>query len=325
MPLLRTLICGLLPGAFLLLSGCYGRQGIRETANPDETGEQARTVQAEMADMQVRMEELERLLKTHDADQSSLRATFQMQLGEINEQLRALSVQMQELMDLLALTEGGVAGSYDSPYDESPSRGSSTEWEVPRRELEAPTDHQGESEGSVPGAAADQQGRTGEPARTPATGPEGRTVDQAGAAGPAASKATDSPAVPEETGTRDAKPLYDAAYRDLTQGNYQLALMEFREYLQRFPDTDLADNSQYWMGEVFYAQSQYDQAIEEFLKVVDRYPDADKVPAAYLKTAYSFERLGDMPTARRYLRLIMDRYPDSEESRLARRRLAESR
>ncbi|MBD3336747.1 MAG: tol-pal system protein YbgF, partial [Candidatus Eisenbacteria bacterium] len=126
-----------------------------------------------------------------------------------------------------------------------------------------------------------------------------------------------------ETVPADARQLYNAAYRDVTEGNYQLALMELREFLDRFGETPLADNAQYWIGEIYYAQQQYPQAVEEFLKVVNDYPEADKVPAAYLKTAFSFRAQDDLPTARRYLQFLIDRYPDTGEADLAREALRE--
>jgi tol-pal system protein YbgF len=321
----------LLPAALLLLCGCYGKHLVREPLNVNETKEDVEALRSEMTEVQTRMDALEQLLQSHDADQSSLRATFQMQLEEIQEQLRSLTIQNQEMMNLLAM--GSVEGSPEASYEDYSPEPSvprdPPEWEVPKREFEVSEDVTGgqESPQEIPQESF-QESPPDSPAESPPNSEE-QSPQSAESREPEETTPT-TPAVPTPPPAagaelRDARPLYDAAYLNLTQGNYQLSLMEFREYLQRFPDTNLTDNAQYWIGEVYYAQSQYDQAVEEFLKVVDQYPEADKVPAAYLKTAYSFRRLGDVPTARRYLRLIMDRYPDSEESRLARQKLAEFR
>ncbi len=121
----------------------------------------------------------------------------------------------------------------------------------------------------------------------------------------------------------DGKRLYDIAYRDLMQENYQLALINFRAYLDRYPGTRLADNAQYWLGEVYYAQGQYNVAVEEFRKVIEDYPGQDKVPSAYYKLALCFQLLDDVPTARRYLEYILETFPDSREAQLAEERLTE--
>jgi TolA-binding protein len=36
--------------------------------------------------------------------------------------------------------------------------------------------------------------------------------------------------------------------------NDALALSEFRQYVGTYPDSELADNAEYWIGEILYAQ-----------------------------------------------------------------------
>jgi tol-pal system protein YbgF len=124
---------------------------------------------------------------------------------------------------------------------------------------------------------------------------------------------------PSEEGTQ----LYQAAYQELMEDNYQLALSDLRVFLERFPRTRLSDNAQYWIGEVYYEQKQFSVAVDEFRRVIDEYPDQDKVPAAYYKLALSFRALRDPATARRYLDLLTTRYPDSREAQLAKERRSE--
>ncbi len=146
--------------------------------------------------------------------------------------------------------------------------------------------------------------------------PAGTSVPGAdGAAG------VDDPASGGEISESDAKRLYDQAYKDLTRGNYSLALLGFREYLRRSPASDLADNAQYWTGECYYAQRDYDPAIQEFLKVQKDYPQGDKVPAALLKTGFSFLQMEDRASARRYLNQVVEQFPNSEEAVSARNKL----
>lgn len=113
------------------------------------------------------------------------------------------------------------------------------------------------------------------------------------------------------------RSLYDAAYQDLTRGNHGLAIMGFQEVLAKFPDSELADNAQYWIGESYYAQKDYKQAMKEFAKAVDTYPKGDKVPAAMLKAAMCQQQLGDKKGAKQTLQKLISNYPNSEEARLA--------
>ena len=118
-----------------------------------------------------------------------------------------------------------------------------------------------------------------------------------------------------------AKAIYDNAYLDLSRGNYSLALIGFRDYLGKSPDSELADNAQYWIGECAYAQRDFRSAVDEFSKVEASYPKGDKVPAAKLKIAYSRLQLEDRAGARNELRDLINRFPNSEEASQARSKL----
>lgn len=119
-----------------------------------------------------------------------------------------------------------------------------------------------------------------------------------------------------------AKAIYDNAYLDLNRGNYSLALLGFRDYLNKSPDSELADNAQYWIGECHYAQRDFMRAIEELSRVEQAYPLGDKVPAALLKIAYSYLQLEDREAAKSTLRDLINRYPTLEEADQARTKLS---
>lgn len=121
----------------------------------------------------------------------------------------------------------------------------------------------------------------------------------------------------------DPKALYEAAYNDYLRGNYETALQAFQEYLATFPDTDLADNAVYWIGESHYRQRRYRQAIEQFDRVIQRYPKSDKVASAWLKRGYSHLELGERQQGVLNLRHVAREFPAGDEANLARQRLRE--
>ncbi len=121
----------------------------------------------------------------------------------------------------------------------------------------------------------------------------------------------------------EGQSIYEDAYQDLMQENFQLALVGFRTYLSRYPATSLSDNAQYWIAEVYYKQKQFTTAVEEFVKVVENYAGQDKVPAAYYKLGLCFRNMRDETTARRYFGLVVERFPATHEAQLAAERLAE--
>jgi tol-pal system protein YbgF len=116
--------------------------------------------------------------------------------------------------------------------------------------------------------------------------------------------------------------LYDTAYLDMTRGNYSLAIQGFEEYLDSYPDSELADNAQYWIGESYYVQRDYFKAIEEFGKVLDLYPRGDKVPGAMVKLGMSYLEVRDRASAKKIFRQVVELYPHTDEAAIARDQLA---
>jgi len=129
-------------------------------------------------------------------------------------------------------------------------------------------------------------------------------------------------AAPATPSGPDPQQLYDQAAQDLTQGRYPLALQGFREFVQRFPDSDLADNAQYGVAECLFAQSRFDSAAVEYEQIERLHPQSDRVPAGLWKLALCRERLGQAAQSRRVLEDLVRRFPLSGEAQLARDRLA---
>ena len=120
----------------------------------------------------------------------------------------------------------------------------------------------------------------------------------------------------------DPAQLYDQATADLTQGRYPMALLGYREFLRRFPDTDLADNAQYGAGECFFAQAQFDSASVEYARVGARWATGDRAPAALYKLGLCQDRLGRSADSRSTFEDLVKRFPQSGEAQLARDRIA---
>ena len=117
------------------------------------------------------------------------------------------------------------------------------------------------------------------------------------------------------------REFYDALRKPGEQ-RPDLARESFQTYLKQFPDTEVADNAQYWIGESYYATGDFTSAIAEFNKVIQGYPKGDKVPAAMLKIGLSHSRLKNPTEANKTYRALIQRYPKSPEAGAARERLA---
>ena len=114
--------------------------------------------------------------------------------------------------------------------------------------------------------------------------------------------------------------LYRDAYESYQKGDNDGARRKFEAFLKQYPNTDLSDNAQFWIGETYYAQKDFEKAILEYEKVIAKYPEGDKVPAALLKQAFAFLELGDKTNGRNLLRRVIERYPQSEQAEVAKKR-----
>ena len=123
--------------------------------------------------------------------------------------------------------------------------------------------------------------------------------------------------------TNDPMKLYKTAYEDLRAGKHDQAAQQFRELIRKVPRHDLADNAQYWLGEVYYDQKRYDEAAPEFRAVVQRWPTGNKAPDAMLKLGFTLAAQGKTAEARTMLRELPAAYPHTEAARLAEERLAQ--
>jgi len=130
-----------------------------------------------------------------------------------------------------------------------------------------------------------------------------------------------SASAPPRTGPPSAEELYNTAFGDLNKGSYDLARQGFGEYLKNYPDTELSDNAQYWIGESFYIQRKFSEAIQGFDKVLTTYPKGDKAPAAALKKGYSLLEIKNNDAGIRELRQLIQKYPNSDSVQLAKDRL----
>lgn len=159
------------------------------------------------------------------------------------------------------------------------------------------------------------------PVNGPATSPgSGSPVTGAPGTGPppAAGPGT---AVAPGTGGPTPSQTYELATRDLTEGRYALALQGYRDFLRRFPDTELADDAQYGIGECFFAQVAFDSAAVEYGHVQERWPKSDRIPAALYKLGICQERLARTAEARKTFEDLVRRFPASSEAGLARDRI----
>ena len=110
---------------------------------------------------------------------------------------------------------------------------------------------------------------------------------------------------------------YQAAFELVKDERYDLAVTAFERFLKTFPDSELADNAQYWLAESHYAAKRYEQALAQFAAVIEDYPRSRKVPDALLKMGYCNYNLKRWEAARQALARVQAEYPETTAARLA--------
>ncbi len=114
---------------------------------------------------------------------------------------------------------------------------------------------------------------------------------------------------------------YQAAFELLKEGRYEQAGMAFEQFLVAYPDSELADNAQYWLAESHYVTQNFDRALSEFRAVIEVFPRSRKVPDALLKMGYCNYELKSWDDARASLARVQADYPETTAARLAGQRL----
>ena len=276
----------------LFLTGCplTERQGISSPAPPDDLQVKVRRLEQLVA-------ELQRSARPREPDAELSRRLDRMgkEMGDLRARVDAMEEQSRKVADMDQRAEQARRSS-----------------EQARSEAVRVEDDLTKQLASLARKVADLEGRVRNyvaeavAPRGPAAAPE-----RASAVAPADRKPT-------------AQSLYDDGYNLYKDRKYPEAREKFREYLRLYPDTPLADNAQFWIGETHFYQAQaekdptqYEKAILEYDKVVQQYPKGNKVPSALLKQALAFKAIDDPVDARILLRKILREYPNSDPAKIA--------
>jgi tol-pal system protein YbgF len=122
-----------------------------------------------------------------------------------------------------------------------------------------------------------------------------------------------------------AEALYQNALRAKSAGQLDLAVQQFNDYLRYYPNTDLAANAQYYLGEIAAQQGRNGEAIMAFDQTIERYPETAKTLDAMYMKGVVLLRTGQKNEAAAEFRALIKKAPNSEQAAKAQdqiRRLA---
>jgi tol-pal system protein YbgF len=113
---------------------------------------------------------------------------------------------------------------------------------------------------------------------------------------------------------RSDRAEYERVLAYFKEGNLDGSRDGFSAFLTEYPNSDLAPNARYWLGESHYGKKDYKQAIESYDRVELDYPQSEKVPAAILKKGFAYLALKDKKRASSAFKQVVTLYPKSPEA-----------
>ena len=117
-----------------------------------------------------------------------------------------------------------------------------------------------------------------------------------------------------------AETMYNQAFLDYTQGNFEMAIEGFTAYVDTYPGGETAARSLLYIGESYSDPeiNKLREAAEAFTRLVNGYPSSTVVPAALYKRARIELALQEQDNAIADLRDIIERFPNAPEADRAR-------
>jgi len=109
--------------------------------------------------------------------------------------------------------------------------------------------------------------------------------------------APSSDAAPVEPLSSNAAADYKKASEAYMNDNFEEALAQYTQYLQKYPTAENAGNAQYWKAECLRKMGQWEQAVREYDTMRQSFPSSKKVPPAMFYQADCYLRMGQQQRA----------------------------
>jgi tol-pal system protein YbgF len=165
-------------------------------------------------------------------------------------------------------------------------------------------------------AKPDAVAETASPAAAVAAAEASNNAPPAATAAPTPAPATPKPKV-SEAEDKD----YKAAYLALRSGHTDDSIAAFKNYLDTYPNSGLASNAQYWLGEAYLVNKNTDTAKQAFNTVLEKYPNSSKQPDALLMLGKIELEQKNNDKARDYFNQVTAKYPNTVAGRSAAKKL----
>ena len=251
--------------------------------------------------------------KSVSAVAQKLAARIDEQVGEVNKNVTRLDARMTEQERRV----DGLAKNVDHVVQEAHVKGANLK--AGQRQPQTTTKSAQRSSMATPPETvpqAEPSAARQEPVPTSRQEPEVNNHAVERTAVPVAAEETPEPVAvaavrPAE---RSDRAEYERVLAYFKEGNLDGSRDGFSAFLAEYPNSDLAPNARYWLGESHYGKKDYKQAIDSYDRVELDYPQSEKVPAAILKKGFAYLALKDKKRASSAFKQVVTLYPKSPEA-----------
>ncbi len=123
-----------------------------------------------------------------------------------------------------------------------------------------------------------------------------------------------------------ARGYFDRGAEYFKEESFALSALEFQKVLEKYPESEWADNAQFGLGLIYEELGDYQKAVEELGKVVKDYSKGDKASNALFGMGEIYERrLKNNSQAIDAYQKLVDDYPGSRWAPMARERIEKLR
>src|SRR4030042_6802230 len=69
----------------------------------------------------------------------------------------------------------------------------------------------------------------------------------------------------------------------LKQENFSEAISAYEKVIQLLPESPIAQDARYWIGQTYFPMGKYDEALSVFKKLLKEYPKSPMIPVTHLR------------------------------------------
>jgi tol-pal system protein YbgF len=108
----------------------------------------------------------------------------------------------------------------------------------------------------------------------------------------------------------DARAQYQAGYDAIVRGDYAFAEDQFSQFVQLYPDDPNAPDATNWLGEALIQRGAYDDAALVLAEGYQKYQQSERAPDLMLKLGIALVGAGEVDVACRTFFTLQKRYPN---------------